>query len=431
MRVSSRACVLVAAASLGVFAPLGCLGGTPQFTLRSQRLAGKELRVILETSTTYRRFDSSSRKTASAKGWLITVDLSKEGPIAERSRVVGPLWDVANERSSLSFDAGAHFTKEDVAAARATPFIDLEPDGTVVRIAPDRDGARRGMIREHLVLDANPSWKVDGPFLPLPPLGPPMNEETVLTLSRRYQLQYAGGKSTLHELFTGNQIQDPWLEAAFTAYRQQTELQNVKTWLTDDLKYLVSSPRTIWNDEHQVIHETFEVKGKKYSRGEYGLVWQRPNPDPIVFKKDRKEEIGAIDTIVQALSIEGRLYFYYRGAEIAGLDGAAQKQESISRLVPFDGGPGYQIKAPTKRRVEWDWLFPYRMQLREHPSRIVFFGTNDFMTQAARNRVPDEAVVVFIWDLKCAALTSYDAPTGELFNVRSGEYVPKKSTTVR
>ncbi len=125
MRVSSRACALVAAVHLGVFAPLGCLSGTPQFTLRSQVLAGKELRVILETSTTYRRFDSSSRKTASAKGWVITVDLSKEGPIAERSRVIGPLWDVANERSSLSFDAGAHFTKEDVAAARATPFIDL------------------------------------------------------------------------------------------------------------------------------------------------------------------------------------------------------------------------------------------------------------------------------------------------------------------
>jgi hypothetical protein len=378
---------------------------------------GDELRIILETSNWHRRWDSSSPKTSSAKGWLITIDLSKQGPIAGRSRVIGPLWDVANERSSLSFDAGAHFTKQDVAAARATPFIDFEPDGTVVRIRANANGA--GMIREHLVLDANPVWKLDGPFLPLPPPGRPMNEDTVHTLSRRYRLQFSGGITSLHELMTGKQISDPWLETAFTVYRKQEELKHVRTWVTDDLKYLVSSPAPIWNDhDHQVIHETFEVKGRKYRRGEYGLVWQRPNPEPVVFKKDRKETIGSLESIFQAFSIEGRLYFYYRETSPGG------------RLVPFAGGPSYQIKAPADHRAEWDLVFPDRIQLLDKPSRLAFFGTNDLTSPAARNRVPDEAVVVFIWDLHQGTMSTHDAPTGELFSARSGEYVPKAATKV-
>jgi len=301
----------------------------PEFQHRSFCLVGDELRIILETSNWHRRWDSHCSKTSLAKGWLITIDLSKQGPIAGRSRVIGPLWDVANERSSLSFDAGAHFTKQDVAAARATPFIDFEPDGTVVRIRADANGV--GMIREHLVLDAHPVWKLDGPFLPLPPPGPPMNEDTVQKLSRRYQLQLSGGITTLHELMTGKRISDPWLETAFTAFRKQEELQNVRTWLTDDLNY--------------------------YS------------------------------------------------------------ERDIARLVPFGAGPGYEISPP---RADWELMNPQRIQLLEKPNRLAFFGTNIF----------DEAVDVSVWDLHQGTVSTYEAPTGELFSARAGEYSPKAATKV-
>ena len=106
---------------LGFFFPWAVAGcdsapGDPRFTIRRMRMAGDELRVILETSSTHRPLLSHSSKTSNAKGWLITVDLSKGGPIESRSRLIGPLWDVPNERSSLSFDSGPMFTKADAAA---------------------------------------------------------------------------------------------------------------------------------------------------------------------------------------------------------------------------------------------------------------------------------------------------------------------------
>ena len=163
-----------------------------------------------------------------------------------------------------------------------------------------------------------------------------------------------------------------------------------------------SSAAPIWNDGHQVIHETFKIKGRTYSRGEYGLVWQRPNPEPVVFKKDRKEDFfGSLETIDQALSIDKRLYFYY-------------SERDIARLVPLGAGPGYEISPPRR-------LFPQRIQLFDKPDRLPFVGTND---------LTDEAVVVLIWDLHQETMATYDAPTDELFSARPGEYVPRAATKV-
>ncbi len=55
------------------------------------------------------------------KGWLVTIDLAAEKPLAERSHVFGPLYDVPDPRSFVSFDAGANFTEGDASAAAATP----------------------------------------------------------------------------------------------------------------------------------------------------------------------------------------------------------------------------------------------------------------------------------------------------------------------
>jgi hypothetical protein len=402
---------------------LGCDGasGSPEFRIRSVRMAGDELRVILETASRHQPFMSHSSKASNAKGWLITVDLSKDGPIESRARVIGPLWDVPNERSSLSFDAGPIFTKEDAAARQATPFIDLAWDGAVVRIRAEGNGAR-AMVREHLVLDAKPYWKKDGPFLPLPPPGPPMNEETVTTLSGRYHLQLSGGKTTLHERLTGKRIDDPWLEAAFTACRSIEHFENVRTWLTDDLKYLVSTPEAILNSRGG-LYETFTLGGKTYNRGEYALVWQRPRPEPILVKKPRKETMGTPAAMAAGLSLDGRLYFQSRTG------GVFSNEAPSATLVPFSDGPRYEI-APPLDRSEWGLVMPDRIQLLEKPTRIAFFGTNDFMSPKARHRVPDEAVTVFIWDLAKGKMSVHDAPTGQLFRSDRGEYVPKQATKI-
>ena len=251
-----------------------------------------------------------------------------------------------------------------------------------------------------------------------------MNEDTVVSLSGRYHLRLSDGQTMLHERLTGKRIDDPWLEAAFTACRSIEHFENVRTWLTDDLQYLVSSPVAIWNDGHGKTYETFTVRGKTYNRGEYGLVWQRPRTEPIVFKKDHKEAIGSIDPIIQAISLEGRLYFHYRKGGVFSAD-----EKLSGTLVPFSGGPRYQI-APPRERLEWGLVHPDRIQLLENPATSRLFATNDFMSSKARHRVPEEAVVVFVWDLTKATMTVHDVPTGQLFAKRSGEYVPEQATKI-
>jgi hypothetical protein len=105
LRIPRTAIVL-----LGFFFPCAFVGcgsapGDPEFTIRRMRMAGDELRVILETSSRHWPLMSHSSKTSNAKGWLITVDLSRGGPIESRARLIGPLWDVPDERSSLLREA--------------------------------------------------------------------------------------------------------------------------------------------------------------------------------------------------------------------------------------------------------------------------------------------------------------------------------------
>jgi hypothetical protein len=94
----------------------------------------------------------------------------------------------------------------------------------------------------------------------------------------------------------------------------------------------------------------------------------------------------------------------------------------IARLVPFGAGPGYEISPP---RSEWGSMNPHRIQLLEKPNRLAFFRSNDFPSP-----VPDEAFDLFIWDLDQGTVSTCEAPTGELFSARGGEYVPNATTKV-
>ncbi len=240
---------------------VGCIatGGTPRFKIQSERLVGNELRVILVTATGDPPSLSGGAKTLNAKGWLIIVDLSKAGPIGERARVIGPLWDVPGERSELSF-RGGRVEEKDIATAQARPFIAFDSDGTVVRIRTDPKGGG-GMIREHMVIEPKPCWKPDGAYTPIPRPDYP-SEIHFDTSSGRYRFQITAGKAALYERLTGKRISDPWLETAGTELHRIKDFKTLDTWLTDDLKYLVSYPVYTWN-ELGVIHDTFHFGGKE------------------------------------------------------------------------------------------------------------------------------------------------------------------------
>src|SRR4051794_3822497 len=117
--------------------------------LRAQCLVGNELRLVVETYRTWQPLFAHSSKTGDAKGYYIAIDLSAKQPLASRAHVVGPLWDVPNVRSSISFDAGAHYSQDDVNAALATPACIFDTDGTLLRFT--RAPSRNTMTRDALV----------------------------------------------------------------------------------------------------------------------------------------------------------------------------------------------------------------------------------------------------------------------------------------
>lgn len=287
-------------------------------------LVGNELRVILVTATGDPPSLSGGAKTLNAKGWLIIVDLSKAGPIGERTRVIGPLWDVPGERSELSF-RGGRVEEKDIATAQARPFIAFDSDGTVVRIQTNPKGGG-GMIREHMVIEPKPCWKPDGAYTPIPRPDYP-SEIHFDTSSGRYRFQITAGKAALYERLTGKRISDPWLETAGTELHRIKDFKTLDTWLTDDLKYLVSYPVYTWN-ELGVIHDTFHFGGKRYSRAEYALLWQRPRPEPVIIKKLFKEH-ASTSYVTRAMSLDGRLYLCVEPlSTIEEVKGSERRRES-------------------------------------------------------------------------------------------------------
>ena len=386
-------------------------GGEPSFQRRGQYLAGNELRVVMETSRQYRPPFSHGAKTADAKGWLITIDLSKQGELTGRSRVYGPLWDVPDPRSSISFEAGANFTKEDSDAAAAAPFVAFDSDGTLVRIRRDAKG---GMIREHLLTgNEAASWQYDSPYAPIASYLTWPSEDQVDTFSRKYHVQGPAGKVTVHEFLTAKRVGDVWLQAAFGQYQSIEHFKNVQLWLTEDLKFLVCSPAEIWNTGEGTTYDTFQLGGKTYKRSEYGLIWSRPTKEPAVFKKEEGRGIALANGPGAAFSLDGHLYLFY-------------DQPMHLRLVPVGGGPTYEATPPND--AAWRWVPAQQIQHVEKAHQMVFFA-DGFM--ADRLRRPDETIVVFVWDYRAGTITPFAVHTAELFQRRDNVYVPRNGIALR
>jgi hypothetical protein len=238
------------------------------------------------------------------------------------------------------------------------------------------------------------------------------SEDQVDTRSGRFHLQRHQKKVMLCEPFTGKVIDDPWLRSAYASYRDIDGLQNVETWLTDDLKYLICNPASIWNEGFgQKIHETFDLGGKTYRRAEYGIVWTRPAAAATVFKKQASDRIGLFKGPTAAFTIRGELYFFYR-------------DKVRLRLVPSGAGKAFETKPPTD--PEWEWVMPQTIQHDEANHRIVMFAS-DLLTK----NQPEETTIVYEWDYQSGALTRADAKAPELFERQKTKYVPRRVAGVK
>ena len=182
-------------------------------------------------------------------------------------------------------------SQEDVNAATATPMCTFDVDGTLIRFT--RDAKRQVMVRDALVVrPKNGSWKRQGDVLPVHDVLPPMSEDRVLTGSGRYILLFQNGKAECLNLFTGEPKDDGWLTQRFAEARSIENLDNVRLFLTEDLKHLVVSPMAIWNDSLRKTYEAFDFDGKTYRRADVGLAYSRPSEKPLLFKRHMDKQAG-------------------------------------------------------------------------------------------------------------------------------------------
>jgi hypothetical protein len=137
---------VLAVMGLGVASKADDEADSVDLKIRSERLSGNEFRVIVETSRQWTPPLSHRSKTADAKGYLVIIDLDSQKPFAERAKLVGPIWEVPNTRSTISFQVGADFTEDDAKAAAATPTCVFDKDGKLLRLT--RDEARKVVVRD-------------------------------------------------------------------------------------------------------------------------------------------------------------------------------------------------------------------------------------------------------------------------------------------
>jgi hypothetical protein len=315
----------LAVSFIAVFAMKQVVGGLGHANLevRAKIVVGNQLRMVVETYRSYRPIDASSLRTADAKGYLIIVDLAGENPLADRATVFGPLWDVPNPRSNLSFTAGANFTKQDVEAAKATPMCVFDENGALLRFI--RDPSRQTLVRDAFIDDPNGgSWERQGDLKPMledflksrrkldvmnmrqadfDRLA--ASEDRVATPSKRFVLFYRDGTAALFDAFTGDAKDDPWLTTCFKHAHSIKDFTNLRTYLTNDLNHLVVCPEPTSGTAAMLL--TFKLDGKTYKRSEVGLAYIRPTLAPTIFSNVQKRLFGRPHG---AVSIDGELYLF-------------------------------------------------------------------------------------------------------------------------
>ena len=400
---------------LAIFSSAGARfarGDNAGLEIRSEYLADDELHLIIETYRSWWPLLSHSPNTADAKGYLVSINLASKKPLAERTRVIGPIWDVPNSRSSISFQAGVTFTKEDANAASATPLCKFEADGTLLRLTPDIE--RKLWLCDVLTIATkDASWKPSEDVPPVPDHLRPGSEDRVISNSQRYILLYQNDTAECFDLFTGKRHDAPWLTQRFADERSIKNFKNVAIYLTDDLRYLVVSPRSIWNNSQGTIFETFEFEGKTYNRAETALIYSRPSEKPLLLprKFDKQKHFLSVPPD-GAFSIDGKLFLFERG-------------EELLRLYTPDGQ--MEIVANPTADVSWGDIAFSKTQLVQAADQLVLIGTNSIFKEG---RI-DETVCVIRWNYSKNTVTRDEVPIKELFEQQGKVLRPKSVLPIK
>jgi hypothetical protein len=378
--------------------------GEAAMTVREKTVVGHELRLVVETSATAQPLWSHSSRTTDVKGYLILVDLASKLPMTQRSKVYGPLWDVPQPRSTISFTAGANFTREDADAALATPHCAFDEKGELVRFRTDI--AHKKILFDRLDL-ATASYKDSVAFAPIDDRTPPMSEDQVISPSGRYMLLYQDKVARLYDLYSGEEKADPWLTDRFSESRRIPNFQNVETLLTDDLDHLLVSPRAIWNEGAGIpLHETFTFGGKTLSRAEYFLCADRPEPSLGLVHRKVDEREFLREAPDSAFIIDHQLMMMHT-------------TKDAIRLFRRDGTVVYHSEA--KVAAGWhNGTLGTRHLVSD--GKLVFFTVD--LEHMNLDQVMDRHVALTIWDYRRDIVTSEVVPVVDLFRRESGHYLP-------
>lgn len=383
--------------------------GRGMLEVRERTLVGDELRLLVESSVRLRPLLSHSSTVSDVKCWLVAIDLGSALPLAERSRVWGPIYDVADPRSFVSYQAGANFTDADAAAAAATPECRFDVDGNLLRFA--RDGARATYVRDRL--ETGPqgaTWRRLGDVTPVVDGLPPMSEDRLLTSSGRWLLLRQGPLVQLFDLDTGERVDDAWLTGCFGRARSIRRFENVCYSLTEQLDHLVVSPQPEWNDGSRDGVETFEFEGQTLQRRDWGIVFHRPDPTGHLFRRKPAATDGDTwDSPREGYSFGGELRLF-------STDGR------ILRLWRPEGGEDVVMDIGEELEQR---LFITSAYLHRAGSRTIHLFHDD-----PYGVKPGMAGVVS-WDCAANAITHREAQLSDLFEVRDGEQRPKRLQPVR
>lgn len=390
---------------------LGCNSAKADLALlelRSQCLVGNELRLIVETYRTWTPVAAHSSKTSDVKSYLVTIDLSSDKKLLERSKIYGPLWNVPNTRSSISFSAGVNFTKQDEDAAAATPGMLFGEDGELLRFKFDL--ASKSLQRHSLELkEKSASWKLLGDVKQGDDRQGHMSENRCRTNSDRYKVFYQDGNATCVDCFTGEIIQDEWLTTCFIEVRNIKDFSNVRQFLTDDRQHLIASPMATWNNGK--IHiESFDYQGKTYKRSEFGLAYSRPNKAAQLFPRQMINNDFLGEPPHAAISIAGELFLL-------------QVSKSALRLYTPDQRQEYVVKATEKPR----WVDTSNPQYQFNPA------TKELILHGAITKyssVEEVYAGVTRWPYEKNNVDQADFLLNELFEKREGLLYPKQAIAV-
>ncbi|MBX3379232.1 MAG: hypothetical protein KF805_04000 [Phycisphaeraceae bacterium] len=377
-----------------------------QIEVKDQYLAGNELRLLVDTATFDWPAGSHMTRSLRAHGWLVLIDLSKDDPVGTGARVIGPLWSTDSPQSSLTFQVGVEFSKEDAAARKAKPPTTFDETGRLIRQMPQADNSI--VVEERDYSQSPCNWKKIADGAPIGPSGKDRFEGVLRNRqARMYVQEEADGVVRSYDMYSGLPREDRWLTGVFTDLRARKDFHNVKFWLTDDAKYLVASPEDRHNDRGTMYTE-FVNDDKKYAREEFGLIYERPKDKPSVFAKPGSNAGFLMNPPHGAISIDGDLVLLDIG-------------ESTLRLMSPDGKTKYQWTEHDQPR----WRAEHsEYQADMDLGRIVFF---DSLRDPGDNDYEAGHYTLLTWDFKQEKVRRYTLELARLFEMQKGTVWAKEA----